>query len=82
MIYVIINQSHEWDEPLFETIEYAGTSLEEVEKIWNEYYSKYGTIDDGKWCYAAELREYSNGYFLYSLEKSSYKILKTISNDN
>lgn len=82
MIYVIINQSQKWDEPLFETIEYVGTSLEEVEKIWNEYYSKYITMDDEKWCYAAELREYPNGYFLYSLEKSCYKILKTISNDN
>lgn len=82
MIYIIVNQSHNWDDPIDHQIDFISTSLSDTERIWNKYYSSYSTMDNTKWCYSADMREYSNGYFLYSLEKSSYKILKTISNDN
>lgn len=79
MIYVIINKSHESGDPPSDIIEYISTSIEEVEKIWDKYYSYLAEIDDPKWCYEAELREYPNGYFLYGVEFPKFKVLKSIS---
>ncbi len=77
---MIINQSHNWDDPICDTIDYVSSSLENTEKVWEKYYSSYDTMDDSKWCYSADLREYPDEYFLYSLNESAFKVLKHIDN--
>lgn len=80
MIYVIINQSHEWGDPIDDQIDFISTSLADAERIWDEYYSSYSTMDNTKWCHSADLREYSDGYCAYTFNKSEVKVLKHIDN--
>lgn len=80
MIYAIINQSHEWDEPIDNSIDFVSTSLEKAEEMWEKSYSKIDLYDDSKWCCSADLREYPDGYFLYGLESSRIKVLKHVDN--
>lgn len=79
-IYLIVTQNHNWDDPISDTVEYVSTSLKEAEEVWQKYYSHYGEMDDSQWCYSADLREYPDGYFLYSLNESTFTVVKHIDN--
>lgn len=80
MIYVIVNQSHKWDEPIDSSIDFISTSLEKAEEMWEKSYSKMDLYDDSKWCYSADLREYPDNYSLYGPENKRFKVLKHIDN--
>lgn len=78
MIYVIVNQSHEWDEPMNARIDFISTSLEKAEEAWEKYFSMFNTLDDSKWCYSADLREYPDGYDPHGRMNNRFTILKHI----
>lgn len=78
MIYIIINQSYELGDPIEDRIDFVSTSLSDAEKTWDKYYSDYATKNSFKWVYSADLREYPDGYNIYSLKESEFKILKHV----
>lgn len=79
-IYIIVNQSHKWDDPIPDDVEYVSTSLEDAENIWNSIYTPLEELSDDKYCYSADLREYSDGYFIHCLENSCFSVLKHVDN--
>lgn len=80
MIYAIISQSHKWDDPIDNSINFISTSLKETEEEWEKSYSKIDLYDDSKWHHSADLIEYPDGYSLYGLKNNRFKVLKHIDN--
>lgn len=66
MIYIILDNSHEWDGSLYSHIVYVGTNKDNALQVFHKYFDVTPNQPNEKWCYEYELWEYPDNYNYYS----------------